>query len=74
MGLERQGARRRFTGEEFAPAGRNGHLLFLLRVIDQKQDQSARGAFTKTLKAWQLLGKKPKMLWPSHWCATLAHR
>lgn len=32
-------------------------------VIDQKRDQIARGAFTKTLKAWQLAGKKPKMLW-----------
>lgn len=32
-------------------------------VIDQKRDQIARGAFTKTLKAWQLSGKKPKMLW-----------
>ncbi|MBL8677237.1 MAG: HK97 family phage prohead protease [Alphaproteobacteria bacterium] len=32
-------------------------------IIDQKRDQIAKGAFTKTLKAWQILGKKPKMLW-----------
>ena len=40
----------------------SGYASFF-EIIDQKRDQSAKGAFTKTLKAWQLLGKKPKMLW-----------
>ena len=32
-------------------------------VIDQQRDRVARGAFAKTLRAWRLLGKMPKMLW-----------
>ncbi len=32
-------------------------------VTDQQQDWVAQGAFTKTLRAWRLLGKMPKMLW-----------
>lgn len=31
--------------------------------VDQQRDIIAKGAFTKTLKAWQLSGKQPKMLW-----------
>lgn len=40
----------------------SGYASFF-EVIDQKRDQIAKGAFTKTLKAWKILGKKPKMLW-----------
>ena len=40
----------------------SGYASFF-ELIDQKRDQIAKGAFTKTLKAWQFLGKKPKMLW-----------
>lgn len=32
-------------------------------VVDQQRDRMMKGAFTKTLRAWQLLGKMPKMLW-----------
>ena len=32
-------------------------------VVDQKKDRIVKGAFTKTLRAWKLLGKMPKMLW-----------
>lgn len=32
-------------------------------VVDQQRDRIAKGAFTKTLRAWRLLGKTPKMLW-----------
>mgnify|MGYP001420731979 FL=1 len=32
-------------------------------VIDQQRDQIAKGAFKKTLRAWRLLGKTPKILW-----------
>ncbi len=32
-------------------------------VIDHHQDRVAKGAFTKTLRAWRLLGRMPKMLW-----------
>jgi uncharacterized protein len=38
-------------------------------LTDHHQDRVARGAFTKTLRAWRLLGKMPKMLWqhdPKH--------
>lgn len=31
--------------------------------IDQQRDIIAKGAFSKTLRAWNCLGKKPKMLW-----------
>lgn len=31
--------------------------------VDQQNDIIAKGAFSKTIKAWQLSGKKPKMLW-----------
>lgn len=31
--------------------------------IDKQRDIIAKGAFSKTLRAWQLSGKKPKMLW-----------
>jgi|ERR1700722_7489751 len=32
-------------------------------IVDRQQDRIAKGAFKKTLRAWQLLGKMPKMLW-----------
>jgi HK97 family phage prohead protease len=32
-------------------------------VLDQQRDRIAKGAFTKTLRAWNLSGKRPKMLW-----------
>src|SRR2546426_386258 len=32
-------------------------------VIDRQRDRVAKGAFTKTIRAWRLLGKMPKMLW-----------
>jgi HK97 family phage prohead protease len=32
-------------------------------LTDQQHDRIVKGAFTKTLKAWRLLGKMPKMLW-----------
>lgn len=32
-------------------------------VTDHYQDRVAKGAFKKTLRAWRLLGKMPKMLW-----------
>lgn len=32
-------------------------------VIDQQRDWVARGAFAKSLRAWRVLGKMPKMLW-----------
>lgn len=32
-------------------------------VVDQKRDRIVKGAFTKTITAWRLLGKMPKMLW-----------
>ncbi len=32
-------------------------------VLDDRRDKVAKGAFRKTLRAWQLLGKTPKMLW-----------
>lgn len=31
--------------------------------VDQQREIIAKGAFTKTLRAWQLSGKQPKMLW-----------
>ena len=31
--------------------------------VDQQSDIIAKGAFTKTIRAWQLSGKNPKMLW-----------
>lgn len=31
--------------------------------VDQQGDIIAKGAFSNTLKAWKLSGKKPKMLW-----------
>jgi len=31
--------------------------------VDQQNDIITKGAFKKTLKAWELSGKKPKMLW-----------
>ncbi|MBA3814633.1 MAG: HK97 family phage prohead protease [Alphaproteobacteria bacterium] len=31
--------------------------------IDQQRDVITKGAFSKTLRAWHLSGKKPKMLW-----------
>ncbi|MBS0272707.1 MAG: HK97 family phage prohead protease [Proteobacteria bacterium] len=31
--------------------------------LDQQRDYIAKGAFTKTLRAWRFLGKMPKMLW-----------
>ncbi len=31
--------------------------------VDQQRDIIAKGAFSKTLRAWQLSGKRPKMLW-----------
>lgn len=31
--------------------------------VDQQRDIIERGAFSKTLRAWQLSGKNPKMLW-----------
>lgn len=31
--------------------------------VDQQNDIIAKGAFKKTLNAWKLSGKKPKMLW-----------
>lgn len=34
--------------------------------VDQQRDIIAKGAFSKTLKAWHLSGKKPKMLWQHH--------
>lgn len=35
----------------------------LFHVIDHQRDRIEKGAFTKTLRAWKLLGKTPKMLW-----------
>lgn len=32
-------------------------------VVDQQRERIAKGAFTKTLRAWRLSGKMPKMLW-----------
>jgi len=32
-------------------------------IIDQHRDRVAKGAFAKTLRAWRLSGKTPKMLW-----------
>ncbi len=32
-------------------------------VIDQQRDRVTRGAFAKSLRAWRILGKMPKMLW-----------
>lgn len=32
-------------------------------IIDQTRDRIVKGAFTKTLRAWRLAGKMPKMLW-----------
>lgn len=34
--------------------------------IDQQRDIIVKGAFSKTLRAWHLSGKKPKMLWQHH--------
>ena len=34
--------------------------------VDQQRDIIAKGAFSKTLRAWHLSGKKPKMLWQHH--------
>lgn len=31
--------------------------------VDQQSDIIAKGAFTKTIRAWERSGKKPKMLW-----------
>lgn len=31
--------------------------------VDHQRDMIAKGAFTRTLRAWHLTGKKPKMLW-----------
>src|SRR5579872_5731951 len=39
-----------------------GYASFF-HVVDQQQDQVAPGAFKKTLRAWRLVGKMPKMLW-----------
>jgi len=32
-------------------------------VLDHQRDRISKGAFTRTLRAWRLSGKKPKMLW-----------
>lgn len=32
-------------------------------LMDRHQDRVAKGAFAKTLRAWRILGKTPKMLW-----------
>ena len=32
-------------------------------VTDQQRDRVLKGAFTKSLHAWRILGKMPKMLW-----------
>jgi len=32
-------------------------------LMDSHQDRVAKGAFAKTLRAWRMLGKMPKMLW-----------
>ncbi|HUX80099.1 MAG TPA: HK97 family phage prohead protease [Alphaproteobacteria bacterium] len=32
-------------------------------IVDQTRDRIIKGAFTKTLRAWRLAGKMPKMLW-----------
>ncbi len=32
-------------------------------IVDHQHDLIAKGAFTKTLRAWRLSGKTPKMLW-----------
>lgn len=34
--------------------------------VDQQRDIIEKGAFSKTLRAWELSGKKPKMLWQHH--------
>ena len=34
--------------------------------IDKGDDIIVKGAFSKTLRAWHLSGKKPKMLWQHH--------
>lgn len=35
----------------------------LFNLTDQQNDKIMKGAFARTLKAWRLLGKMPKMLW-----------
>lgn len=40
----------------------SGYASFF-NIIDRERDRIVKGAFTKTLRAWRLLGKMPKMLW-----------
>lgn len=35
----------------------------LFHIIDHQHDRIEKGAFKKTLRAWKLSGKTPKMLW-----------
>ena len=39
-----------------------GYASFF-NVTDKQKDQVARGAFRKSLRAWNILKKKPKILW-----------
>lgn len=35
----------------------------LFHIVDHQHDRIEKGAFQKTLRAWRLAGKMPKMLW-----------
>lgn len=48
---------------EQEPKGLISGYASFFGIVDQQQDQIAKGAFRKSLRAWQLSGKKPKMLW-----------
>ncbi|MBY0501459.1 MAG: HK97 family phage prohead protease [Alphaproteobacteria bacterium] len=39
-----------------------GYASFF-NVLDHQRDRVAQGAFSKSLRAWRLMGKTPKMLW-----------
>ncbi|EKE10370.1 MAG: hypothetical protein ACD_16C00044G0001 [uncultured bacterium] len=52
-----------FPFSEQVPKGLVAGYASFFGVIDQQRDQIAKGAFRKSLRAWQLSGKKPKMLW-----------
>jgi HK97 family phage prohead protease len=57
------------TIKSYAPSmqtekkGRIAGYASCFEKIDQQRDIITKGAFTKTLRAWNLSGKKPKMLW-----------
>lgn len=45
------------------PRGHIAGYASYFGLVDQQRDRIAKGAFTKTLRAWRLAGKMPKMLW-----------